>query len=51
MSRSRTGGKSSGWEFWSRRPMCGGRGKKDKKLCHGMERAQAKQAILHELSE
>lgn len=51
MSRSHTGGKPSGYEFWSRRPMSGSRGKEAKKFCHHIERAQAKQEILRELRE
>lgn len=51
MSRSYTGGKPGGYEFWSRRPMSGHSGKEAKKLCHRIERAQAKQTILRELKE
>lgn len=51
MSRSKKGGKSPGYEFWSARPTNkhgGGVGRTYKKLTHQIERAQAKQELLKE---
>lgn len=46
MSRTRKGSKAPGYEFWSRRPYSGiGHGPVCKRICHGMERAQAKEAV------
>ena len=42
MSRTIKGAKYPGWEFWSKRPGNGGRGKKDKILTHHIERQRNK---------
>lgn len=51
MSRTKTGGKPSGYEFWSRRPQSGGKGKVSKIFCHRQERASAKRELKEELRE
>lgn len=45
MSRTIKGSKGAGYDYWSRRPMSGhGYGPEVKRICHGVERMQAKQA-------
>lgn len=51
MSRTKKGSKPSGYEFWSRRPQCGGRGRISKTFCHRQERAIAKRELEAELRE
>ncbi|WDS62170.1 hypothetical protein [Pseudomonas phage D6] len=50
MSRSKTGGKGCGWEYWSRRPMrFWSPSKWAKQKCHRIERMQEKQQIYKEM--
>lgn len=51
MSRTKRGSKPPGYEFWSRRPQCGGVGPESKKICHSQERAQAKEATREALAD
>ena len=52
MSRTIKGSKGSGYDYWSRRPASGrGYGPEVKRLCHGIERAQAKEAVRCGLGE
>ena len=52
MSRTRKGGKAPGYDYWSRRPASGrGYGPDVKRQCHGIERAQAKDAVRGGLGE
>lgn len=51
MSRTNKGGKPGGYEFWSRRPQSGGRGRISKTFCHRQERAIAKQELKETLRE
>lgn len=48
MSRSKRGGKSAGYEFWSRRPGSGGCGRIGKIITHRRERIQKKDIIRKE---
>ena len=52
MSRTRRGGKSPGWEYWSRRP-CNGyhSSKENKTITHQIERAREKALIQDEIKE
>lgn len=51
MSRSKRGSKSSGYEYWSRRPNCKGAvGKSAKRIIHGQEREINKQIVREELA-
>lgn len=49
MARSKTGGKSSGYEFWSRRPMVFWAGSWAKTKCHRIERQQSREIVRNEL--
>lgn len=52
MSRSRKGAKAPGWEYWSRRPMSGcAPSPENKKICHGIERSQAKAEVRNGIRE
>ena len=51
MSRTKKGSKAPGWEFWSRRPQCGGVGAESKRLCHRQERMQKKEQLLDEIQQ
>lgn len=51
MSRTNRGGKAGGYEFWSRRPQSGGKGRVSKTFCHRQERAIAKRELKEELRE
>lgn len=51
MSRSDNSHKGAGYEMWSRRPMSGySPSAENKRICHGIERAQAKQELVKEMS-
>lgn len=52
MSRSKSGSKSPGYDYWSRRPGSGmGYGKKVKKVTHKKERVQNKKLVKKEMKE
>lgn len=52
MSRTIKGSKGAGYDYWSRRPMSGhGYGPTVKRICHGIERMQAKDAVRGGLRE
>ena len=52
MSRSKTGSKSPGYEFWSRRPgSTGAIGKEAKVIIHRIERQRSKQLVRKELNQ
>lgn len=51
MSRTIKGKKPPGYEFWSRRPQCGGVGPESKRICHSQERMQKKEQVLDELRD
>lgn len=52
MSRTIKGSKGAGYDYWSRRPMSGhGYGPEVKRICHGIERMQAKSAVRGGLQE
>ena len=51
MSRTVKGSKPGGYEFWSRRPQCGGRGAISKKFCHKQERAIAIRELFKLMKE
>lgn len=49
MSRTKKGSKPAGYEFWSRRPQNGGRGRYSKTLCHRIERRQSDELVREEV--
>lgn len=51
MSRTKKGSKPPGYEFWSRRPQCGGVGSESKRICHRQERMQKKELLLDEMKD
>ena len=51
MSRTKSGGKPPGYEFWSRRPMTFGAGPWAKTKCHRIERQQSKTLVREELKQ
>lgn len=52
MSRTRKGSKGPGYEYWSRRPLCGeAPGKKTKRKTHRIERMEAKRVKHQSLEE
>jgi hypothetical protein len=52
MSRTRTGSKGPGYEYWGRRPCSGFHaGKENKRHTHQIERAREKALILDEIKE
>lgn len=52
MSRSKTGGKGPGYDFWSRRPFSGqGSGKWPKKFCKRAERQLEREFVRSELNQ
>ncbi len=52
MSRTKTGSKAPGCEFWSRRPMSGATPNAEtKRICHAMERAKGRESLRKALVE
>lgn len=52
MSRTKRGSKGPGYDYWSRRPHSGnGHGPEVKRLCHSVERQQAKGQVTDGLSD
>lgn len=51
MSRTKSGSKGCGFEFWSRRPMMYQRGSIAKTFCHKIERQQSKTLTRKELAD
>ena len=52
MSRTKHGSKGPGYDYWSRRPHSGnGHGPEVKRLCHSVERQQAKGRVADGLAD